>query len=164
MRTFIHPDRNGEGPFLWFPIPKESVPPGRLPMGVRYWAFTGGLPKKNTASLDLRLWGRKDLEALCTDRTLRFRLVPTKSKGFDEAIQNKLGSGYVETTSGLSLSDLSDFLMVADDTPHAFFNPNLHLGSDSLELILCRHHPPLFDHGFLENWRRSQLESTIPWE
>lgn len=162
MRTFIHPDRNREGPFLWLPIPKTEGNPAHTPSALQYWAFTGSLPSHNHDAHAPANWGNDDLRALRSDRSLRFRLVPTKSKTLDDAINDKLAGGYVETHPGLAMGTLHELLTVIDATALQIFDPNIHLSNDSLELMFYQPSVSI-SQAVLDDWRRAQLVGATPW-
>ncbi len=79
---FVHPDRKGEGPFLWAGIPLQA---NMLVQGVRYWALSGELPHSRFNRLE---------QYLEEPNKLRLRIVPTKRKDLSSVMQEKKASGY----------------------------------------------------------------------
>lgn len=154
IQCYMHPDRNGNGPFLWIPITKGANP-GGAPSDLQYWAFSAELTYlQKTTVLDAQTiedYGRR--------HPLTARLVPSRTKSLGTAVQEKRSSGYQLLTPGLTLEDLFRYFFIKENETLLAFGRD-HLGPTS-HLLEFYYTDPSRLAG-VEGWRQAQLV-TVPW-
>lgn len=155
LTVLIHPDRLGKGPFLWVPIPPQANPLEGLDL--EYWALTGYIPGYSAGPAG---FNRKVLQDLCQQADFVLRVVPTKRKNLAAALNEKLGSGYVQQTEGLSIQAICEHFYVRAGIGHERFDPSKHLNANgNLGLLPIR---PERGIALLSDWRNDLLEA-VPW-